>query len=68
LALVAGVFGYTDLTTAMRTGSIGAITPYRYSRLLFGEKLDAPMLIGCAVVIGAGLFIGWQNQRRQPVQ
>ena len=60
-----------------RTGSIGAVTPYRYSRLLFGisigvlvfgERLDAPMLLGCAVVIGAGLFIGWQNQRRQPVQ
>ena len=76
-ALVAGVFGYTALMTAMRTGSIGAVTPYRYSRLLFGlsigvlvfgETLDAPMLIGCAVVIGAGLFIGWQNQRRQPVQ
>ena len=76
-ALMAGVFGYTALMIAMRTGSIGAVTPYRYSRLLFGisigvivfgEQLDAPMLLGCAVVIGAGLFIGWQNQRRQPAQ
>ena len=76
-ALLAGVFAYTALMTAMRTGSIGAVTPYRYSRLLFGisigvivfgEQLDAPMLLGCAVVIGAGLFIGWQNQRRQPAQ
>jgi drug/metabolite transporter (DMT)-like permease len=76
-AVVAGVFAYIALMTAMRTGSIGAVTPYRYSRLLFGisigvfvfgEKLDATMLVGCAVVIGAGLFIGWQNQRRQPVQ
>jgi drug/metabolite transporter (DMT)-like permease len=76
-ALLAGVFAYTALMTAMRTGSIGAVTPYRYSRLLFGisigvivfgEQLDAPMLLGCAIVIGAGLFIGWQNQRRQPVQ
>jgi drug/metabolite transporter (DMT)-like permease len=76
-ALVAGVFAYTALMTAMRTGSIGAVTPYRYSRLLFGisigvllfeEKLDVPMLLGCAVVIGAGLFIGWQNQRRQLAQ
>jgi drug/metabolite transporter (DMT)-like permease len=76
-AVVAGVFAYIALMTAMRTGSIGAVTPYRYSRLLFGlsigvfvfgEKLDATMLIGSAVVIGAGLFIGWQNQRRQPVQ
>jgi drug/metabolite transporter (DMT)-like permease len=77
LALTAGVFAYTALMTAMRTGSIAAVTPYRYTRLLFGisigvvafdEQLDAPMLLGCAVVIGAGLFIGWQNQRRQPAQ
>jgi drug/metabolite transporter (DMT)-like permease len=76
-ALVAGVFAYTALMAAMRTGSIAAVTPYRYTRLLFGisigvlafdEQLDAPMLLGCAVVIGAGLFIGWQNQRRQPAQ
>ena len=72
-ALISGVFGYTALMIAMRTGSIAAVTPYRYSRLLFGisigvivfgEQLDAPMLLGCAVVIGAGLFIGWQSQRR----
>ena len=76
-ALLAGVFAYTALMTAMRTGSIGAVTPYRYSRLLFGisigvivfgEQLDAPMLLGCAIVIGAGLFVGWQNQRHQPAQ
>jgi len=76
-ALLAGVFAYTALMTAMRKGSIGAVTPYRYSRLLFGisigvivfgEQLDTPMLLGCAIVIGAGLFIGWQNQRRQPAQ
>jgi drug/metabolite transporter (DMT)-like permease len=76
-ALLAGVIAYTALMTAMRTGSIGAVTPYRYSRLLFGisigvivfgEQLDAPMLLGCAIVIGAGLFIGWQNQLRQPAQ
>ena len=76
-ALLAGVFAYTALMTAMRTGSIAAVTPYRYSRLLFGisigvivfgEQLDAPMLLGCAIVIGAGLCIGWQNQRRQPAQ
>ena len=76
-ALLVGIFAYTALMIAMRTGSIGAVTPYRYSRLLFGifigvavfdEQLDAPMLLGCAVVMGAGLFIGWQNQRRQPAQ
>ena len=34
---------------------------------LIGEGKDC-MLLGCAVVMGAGLFIGWQNQRRQPAQ
>ena len=67
-ALIFGVFAYTALMTAMRTGSIGAVTPYRYTRLLFGisvgvlvfgEQLDSQMLMGCAVVIGAGLFVGW---------
>ena len=76
-AMLSGVFGYTALMSAMRTGSIGAVTPYRYSRLLFGlsigvlvfgEQLDAPMMLGCSVVIGAGLFIGWHSQRRQPAQ
>ena len=76
-ALMVGIFAYTALMIAMRTGSIVEVTPYRYSRLLFGifigvavfdEQLDAPMLLGCAVVMGAGLFIGWQNQRRQPAQ
>jgi drug/metabolite transporter (DMT)-like permease len=76
-ALVAGVFAYTALMSAMRTGSIAAVTPYRYTRLLFGisigvlafeEKLDAAMILGCSVVICAGLFVGWQNQRRQPAQ
>jgi drug/metabolite transporter (DMT)-like permease len=36
--------------------------------LAFEEKLDVPMILGCAVVICAGLFVGWQNQRRQPAQ
>jgi drug/metabolite transporter (DMT)-like permease len=76
-ALAAGVFAYIALMSAMRTGSIAAVTPYRYTRLLFGisigvlafeEKLDAPMILGCLVVICAGLFVGWQNQRRQPAQ
>ena len=70
-ALLAGVSAYTALMTAMRTGSIAAVTPFRYTRLLFGisigvfifgEQPDMPMLLGCAIVIGAGLFIGWQGR------
>jgi drug/metabolite transporter (DMT)-like permease len=73
-ALTAGVLAYIALVTAMRTGSLAAVTPFRYTRLLFGvslgvlvfgERPDLPMLLGCAIVIGAGLYIGWQGKARQ---
>jgi drug/metabolite transporter (DMT)-like permease len=71
VAVGAGVFAYAALMKAMRTGSISAVTPFRYTRLLFGiglgitmfgERLDGPMILGCVVVIGTGLFIWWQSK------
>lgn len=73
-AIGAGVFAYTALMKAMRTGSISAVTPFRYTRLVFGvalgivmfsERMDGPMVLGCLVVIGSGLFIGWQGKVRE---
>lgn len=69
-ALVAGCTGfgllaYHALTAAMRTGAIGAVTPFRYTRLVFaialavvflGERPDAAVLAGSALVVLAGLF------------
>ncbi len=71
-AVGAGVFAYAALMKAMRTGTISAVTPFRYTRLLFGiglgiamfgERPDGPMILGCVVVIGSGLFIWWQGNR-----
>lgn len=59
-----GVAAYTFLTLAMRTGQVGAVTPFRYTRLVFamiagvavfGETLDAGTIIGSTVVILAGI-------------
>jgi len=70
-AVGAGVFAYSALMKAMRTGSISSVTPFRYTRLvfgitlgivIFGEQLDGPMILGCVVVIGSGLFIWWQSK------
>ena len=70
-AVGVGVFAYAALMKAMRSGSISAVTPFRYTRLLFGislgmvifgERLDGPMIVGCLVVIGSGLFIWWQGK------
>jgi drug/metabolite transporter (DMT)-like permease len=62
---VFGMLGYHALTYAMRTGEVGAVTPFRYTRLifamilatlLFGERPDALTWIGAALVVGSGLF------------
>ncbi len=71
-AALTGVFSYTSLMKAMRTGSISVVTPFRYTRLIFGltlgvvifdERVDGPMVLGCAVVIGSGLFVWWHGAR-----
>ncbi|MBN8632879.1 MAG: DMT family transporter [Rhodobacterales bacterium] len=62
---VFGVAGYHALTYAMRTGEVSAVTPFRYTRLifamalamlLFGERPDLATWIGAALVVGSGLF------------
>ncbi|MGR3636952.1 MAG: DMT family transporter [Shimia sp.] len=65
-AIVTGVFAYTALMKAMRTGEVSAVTPFRYSRLLFGvalgvlifgERLDGATWLGCGLIVVSGLFI-----------
>lgn len=62
---VFGMAGYHALTYAMRTGEVAAVTPFRYTRLvfamilamaLFGERPDLGTWIGAALVVGSGLF------------
>ncbi len=62
---VAGIFGYDALTRAMRTGQVGAVTPFRYARLVFamvlavgvfGERPDLPMILGSLIIVGCGLL------------
>ena len=64
-ATAVGVGAYFALTVAMRTGDVGAVAPFRYTRLLFGiglgmilfgERPDAPTWIGAAIVVAAGLL------------
>jgi drug/metabolite transporter (DMT)-like permease len=72
-AVGAGVFAYSALMKAMRSGAIATVTPFRYTRLifgiglgvvLFGEQLDGTTLLGALVVIASGLFIWWQGRQR----
>lgn len=63
-ASLSGVVAYTALTVAMRTGEVAAVTPFRYTRLvfamlvgivLFHERPDIWTLIGSAIVVAAGV-------------
>lgn len=65
-AIISGTIAYASLMTAMRTGDVSAVTPFRYSRmifglaigvLVFGERLSLPMIIGSGLVILSGLFL-----------
>ncbi len=71
-AILTGVFAYNALMWAMRTGDVSVVTPFRYTRLLFGlglgmlifgERPDATMLVGCAIVVASGLFLLWRGRR-----
>ncbi len=71
-AVMSGIVAYFRLMKAMRIGEISAVTPFRYSRLLFGvafgvllfdEQLDISMLIGCGLIVVSGLFILWRGKQ-----
>lgn len=72
VTLAFGLSGYITMVIATRTGEIGAIAPFRYSRLVFaiglgvvvfGERPDAWTLTGAGVIAGAGGYAMWREAR-----
>ena len=67
LAAVAfGVAAYYWLTIAMHTGQVAAVTPFRYTRLLFAialgmlvfdEQPDTMILLGGLIIVVSGVYI-----------
>lgn len=62
---VFAISAYHALTAAMRTGAVAAVTPFRYTRLVFalilsvlllGERPDAMTLAGAGLIVAAGLY------------
>lgn len=60
-----GAAGYYGIVAAMRIGEASAVTPFRYTRLLFsilagvlvfGERPDLPTLLGATLIIATGLY------------
>jgi drug/metabolite transporter (DMT)-like permease len=71
LAMVAiGSLAVILMTEAVRLGDMSVVSPFRYTRLLFSlvagviildERVNAMMLFGSALTIGAGLYI-WRRE------
>lgn len=70
-AVIFGVSAYWCITTALRTGDVGVVTPFRYTRMVFGvaigvlflgEAMTWPIGFGSALVVGAGLYTVWRER------
>ena len=72
-AIVIGVLAYNALTMAMRTGEIGVVAPFRYTRLVFAmiigvwffnEAPDQWTLLGSAIIVTSGLYTLVRGNKR----
>ncbi|NBV87544.1 MAG: hypothetical protein EBS01_15035, partial [Verrucomicrobia bacterium] len=54
-ATASGVAAYACLMKAMRTGEVATVTPFRYTRLLFGLSLGVLAFGGAAKAVGQEL-------------
>lgn len=72
-AVTAGTMAYASLMKAMRSGDVSAVTPFRYTRLLFGVTLGVALFgespgpaiwMGSGLIVLSGLFIMWRGGRR----
>lgn len=73
-AIIFGIAAYSCLMIAMRTGEVSAVTPFRYTRLIFGvtlgivffnETLNYTTVVGTILIVISGLFILSRNKKDQ---
>lgn len=71
-----GVVAYLAIVAATRTGDVGAVAPFRYTRiafalivgvLVFGERPDAATLIGAAIIVASGVYTLVRTRKRKGV-
>ena len=60
-----GGVGLWCMSTSIRLADVSAVSPYRYSRIIFGmvtgvvifdEKIDVLTIFGALIIVGAGLY------------
>lgn len=70
--VLSGMVAVFAITAAMRVGAIAAVTPFRYTRLVFAfvialvvfdESLDTLTILGVSIVVATGLYSLWRETR-----
>lgn len=73
LAALIGTLSYLAIIAAMRVGEVAIVTPFRYTRLIFGmaagiivfsERPDTLTYAGAAIVLATGLYTIYREQRQ----
>ena len=59
-----GVVGYGSLISAMRIGEVSAITPFRYTRLIFDEHVGINAAIGCVLIVLSSFTVLYRGRTR----
>jgi drug/metabolite transporter (DMT)-like permease len=76
-AALFSLLGQLGIIIAMRTGEVSAVVPFRYmiilfsitsSVLVFGHWPDAFTFLGIAIVVGAGLYTFYREQKLRRLQ
>ena len=66
IGIVLGTIGYSAIISAMRMGEVSAITPFRYSRIIFGvvigvfffeEKVTLTVALGCGLILLSSFIV-----------
>ena len=69
-----GTIGYSALISAMRIGEVSAITPFRYSRIIFGvaigmfffgENITLTATLGCGLIVLSSFVVLHPNGRNR---
>ena len=75
LGIFLGTIGYSTLISAMRIGEVSAITPFRYSRIIFGiaigvfffgESISFTAALGCGLIVLSSFIVLHPSGRNRP--
>ena len=74
LGVFLGTIGYSAIISAMRIGEVSAITPFRYSRMIFGvaigvfffgENITFTAAVGCGLILLSSFIVLYSPRNKQ---